>query len=664
MVRGLMDYHENSRICGVILNRTSPSYYPRMRELIEEQCGIPVLGYLRERKDLEVPSRHLGLVDPAELNSVRQWVDELAAEAEETLDLDGILRLAAQAPALQECSKTELPVLDGPVRLAIAADAAFTFAYLENEECLEKMGAELVPFSPMADKQLPEEIGGVLLGGGYPERFAEELSQNDSMKRSIRAAAESGMPIYAECGGFLYLQSVLEQDGRDYEMTGIFPGRGEKKERLVNFGYMEAETTQGSLFGKKGTVLRGHEFHYFDTDCNGSDMDCRKPGSGKKYGTAFCTRTIYAGFPHFYFYSNPEAAFSLLKACSRYRAGRLSARHWDSIAKPLDSLGTAEKDIIRLCRIYRDPACPDIRKRALLILAGDHGVVKEKVTQTGQEVTRIVTENFAGGLSTVNLLAEKAGADVFAVDVGISGPAYPDRKLETGVVVDRKVRSGTDDMAEGPAMSLEETEKAVQTGREIAKELCQRGYRLIALGEMGIGNTTPTAVITGALLGLSARDVTGRGAGLSAPGLENKLRVVETVLSRIRKKETTDVLEILSEGGGLEIAAMVGVCLQACEEEIPVVLDGAITAAAALAAVTIDPRVQDFLIASHRPKEPAGRAILDKLSLPVMIDAELSLGEGSGAMLLLPLLDMACEVYEKMGSFEDIRVEPYERFEG
>ena len=257
----------------------------------------------------------------------------------------------------------------------------------------------------------------------------------------------------------------------------------------------------------------------------------------------------------------------------------------------------------------------------------DHGVVAEGVTQTDASVTKVVAENIAHGCSGVNYMAQMAGVDVYAVDIGMRGEAYPDATFGMGHMINRKVQAGTGNLAKEPAMSMEICDRAIEAGKELVRECKEKGYEILAVGEMGIGNTTPTSALLAALLDLPADTVTGRGAGL----------------------------------GGLEIAGMVGVFLGARQYQIPVVLDGAITCVAALVAMRMEPEVVDYLLASHASEEASGRLALNALGLPAVIHGKLCLGEGSGAMMLFPLLDMAFSIYKNMGTFDDLSIEAYSR---
>ena len=335
---------------------------------------------------------------------------------------------------------------------------------------------------------------------------------------------------------------------------------------------------------------------------------------------------------------------------------------WDAIAKPIDSLGMFEDMVAKLCAIAGTVHPGDYKRRALLTLCADHGVVAEGVTQTDAGVTRIVAENIAHGCSGVNYMAQTTGVDVYAVDIGMLGEPYADATLGVGHMINRKVQAGTGNLAKEPAMSTEVCNRAIEVGIELVRECKEMGYEILAVGEMGIGNTTPTSALLAALLELPAEAVTGRGAGLDDAGLIRKRRVIAQALARVAQTENADgAKKLLAELGGLEIAGMVGVFLGAKAYAIPVVLDGAITCVAALAAQRIEPDITDYLFASHVSQEASGRLALDALGLPAVIHGRLCLGEGSGAMMLFPLLDMALSVYKNMGTFADLSIEAYSR---
>ena len=660
-IRGLMDYRKDSRIRGIILNRVSPGYYPRIRAFLQEELSIPVLGYLPDEADLMVLPRHLGLQTPDTRENQEAWVARLKQTAQATLDFQGILKVAEEAGEVPAGVTPDLPHLSSPVRIAIAKDRAFDFYYTENEELLTEMGAELVPFSPLCDVHLPEDIDGLYLGGGYPEQCLEALHANRQLRRELKSAVAAGLPTIAECGGFLYLHEKLQPlKEHPRKLCGVLSCSARETEHLVRFGYASASSVRGGLLGDAGVTLPCHEFHYWESDDPGDGFVLTRTSTGRKDPAIHYTDTLLAGFPHFYFPSDPTAFFSFLKACSRVRTGKRIRSRWDALAKPIDSFGKLEDTVIRIGQIRGEQDPGPLTPRALLVFAGDHGVVREGVTQTDSSVTRKVAENLASGRGAASILAGKTGTDLFVLDAGMDTEPYDEKELVTGTVVDRKVRRGTEDLAVKDAMTLQECRKALETGAEAACSLAGRGYRLLAVGEMGIGNTTAAGVLAGHFLGLPAERVTGRGAGLDDAGLSRKVRVVRRSLDRIR--DVQDPTGVLAAAGGLEIAAMAGVFLGAVRCGVPVLIDGVISAAAALSAVRIDPRAAQVMLATHLSGEHLEKKILKELKLSAFLTADLAQGEGCGALMALPLLDLALEIYHKLDTFQDEGILPYRRY--
>lgn len=310
-IRGIMEYKKDSRIAGVILNRVSPMFYSRLKQVIETECGIPVLGYLPEDASFAVPSRHLGLLQPDEMQKQRDWVETVAEAVMKTIDFNGIFEIAAQAETLQIQMPADVRQdckFPSGYRIGVARDAAFSFYYRENLRMLEDMGAELVYFSPLADAHVPK-VDALIFGGGYPELYAKQLYENRSMRASVWQALESGMPCHAECGGFLYLgKSLADAEGNVYEMVGFLDGAGFRTERLQRFGYVELAPQEEDAFAVK-TILRGHEFHYWDSTDFGDACLAWKPLSKQKtYPCMVKKKGTFAGFPHLY-YAGAEAFF-------------------------------------------------------------------------------------------------------------------------------------------------------------------------------------------------------------------------------------------------------------------------------------------------------------------------------------------------------------------
>ena len=327
-------------------------------------------------------------------------------------------------------------------------------------------------------------------------------------------------------------------------------------------------------------------------------------------------------------------------------------RRWDSIAHPLNSLGMLERDIIRIAGITGDPNV-DLSKKAVVAMCADNGVVAEGVTQTGQEVTAIVTENMSKGDTSVCCMARVAGAEVIPVDIGVARPVTGENIRQCCV------RRGTANMTKGPAMSREEAAKAVMTGILLVEELKQVGFRLLATGEMGIGNTTTSSAVVSVLLGKDPAEVTGRGAGLTSEGLERKIQAIRTAIA-VNQPDSADPLDVLHKVGGLDIAGLAGVFLGGAIHRVPVLVDGFISSAAALVAAAICPAAKDYMLASHASNEPAGRMVLETLGLTPFLHAGMCLGEGTGAVAVMPLLDMGAAVYREMCTFAATDIEAYE----
>ena len=318
------------------------------------------------------------------------------------------------------------------------------------------------------------------------------------------------------------------------------------------------------------------------------------------------------------------------------------------LAKPPGSLGELETLAVRLAGIHGDPP-PPLKRRVVLVFAGDHGVTGQGVSAHPPTITGQMAELIASGRAGVNAAARAGGARVRVVDVGVDGSAGA-----LADVTDAKVRLGTGDLAEGPALRMEEVAEALEAGFRIAAEEAERAD-VLAVGEMGIGNTTPAAAVTAALTGASAEAVVGPGAGARSAGLDGKREVVARAVARL--PSDPDPVGVLAEVGGLEIAAVAGAALGGAASGRPVVTDGAVATAGVLAAVRMAPPVRGYLVASHRSPEPAHALQLEALGLRPLLDLGLRLGEGSGAALALPLLEAAGDLLRGMATLEDLGVE-------
>ena len=324
LIAGFLAYDKEQLIKGIILNRMSKAYYEIMKPLIEKELQIQVLGYFQDCKEFHVGSRHLGLLIPDEITDIREQLQQISVELQKTVSLGAVLQIAESAEKLEAyhvIAEDEADAKDGENRpvIAVAKDEAFCFYYEDNIHLLKECGAEIEYFSPLYDTSLPDGCCGILLGGGYPELYAKKLSKNRSMLHEIRKAAESDMPIVAECGGFMYLHSVImDKEENPYTMTEVLPAKCYDTGKLVRFGYIELEGVNGD-FLPKGERIRGHEFHYYDSEDNGADCLAIKPVTGKRYPCVIAKQNCFMGFPHLYYPSNPVFAENFVKKVREYK---------------------------------------------------------------------------------------------------------------------------------------------------------------------------------------------------------------------------------------------------------------------------------------------------------------------------------------------------------
>ena len=327
---------------------------------------------------------------------------------------------------------------------------------------------------------------------------------------------------------------------------------------------------------------------------------------------------------------------------------------WDTVSKPKNSLGDLEELVIRIAGAQRTEEI-DISRRAVVVFAADNGIVAERIAQSSPDLTAGVASHIACGCGNINIMGRAAGCEVICVDVGINSRYLPVRPKE---MVDLHVMDGTRSFLEGPAMTDAEAHKAFSAGLRMADRISDKGIRIAAAGEMGIGNTTTSAAVIAALLGLDPREIVGRGAGLDDSGLIRKIDVVRRGLLKYgfstctRRKPEETAWRVLCCVGGLDIAAMAGFYTGCACHHIPVVLDGLISAAAALIAVCMNENVRDYLIASHIGQEAGTSAALQSLELKAILHADLALGEGTGAVLLFPILDVTAEEYNSALTFD------------
>ena len=330
MASGFLHFRKNSHIAGVILNRVSSMYYERLAAAVEEASRLPVLGYLPESEEYHMESRHLGLFLPGEIDRLRERIGRLADQMEKSIAVERVLEVAGMLPLRienKEKEKAENESMEAEsiakfpacqeqkvtsrVRIGVARDEAFCFYYQENFRLLEQMGAELVYFSPLRDKKIPDRVDGLLFGGGYPENYARELAKNAAMRESIRRSIAAGMPFLAECGGFLYLHRTLEgSDGKHWEMAGVYPFDAYRTNRLRRFGYVRLLTSSGQ-------EIHGHEFHYWESEDPGTDWEAVKPTGNRSWRCIHEKGGQIGGFPHLYYASCPDFLRKWLDVCAK-----------------------------------------------------------------------------------------------------------------------------------------------------------------------------------------------------------------------------------------------------------------------------------------------------------------------------------------------------------
>lgn len=307
-IQGFLTFRPDSRIAGVILNRCSPMLYGALAEQIRGQLGLRVFGYLPKLECCTLESRHLGLVTAEEVADLREKLSILAGQAEKTLRLDDLLALA-RASAPLSYTPVELPRLES-VRVAVARDRAFCFYYQDSLNALVELGAQLVPFRPLEDRALPENIHGLYLGGGYPELYAQTLSENTALRAAIHTALSGGLPCIAECGGFMYLTEAIGS----WPMVGFLKGRCFDTGKLTRFGYVTLQAKADNLLCPAGKSIPAHEFHHWDCTRPGGDFSAEK-ANGRAWACCTAADTLYAGYPHFHFYSDLSFAQNFYAAC-------------------------------------------------------------------------------------------------------------------------------------------------------------------------------------------------------------------------------------------------------------------------------------------------------------------------------------------------------------
>ncbi|MFB1083054.1 cobyrinate a,c-diamide synthase [Jeotgalibacillus sp. JSM ZJ347] len=319
VVKGFQSLDPNVLLAGVIANRVgSEGHYKLIKEAVEQECGIPVCGYLTENENMNMPERHLGLVPSIERGELNDQLEKLGEAVAETIDIERIFQISQQPPfaIANTLFKQKDPI---SVKVAVAYDQAFNFYYQENIELIEAYGAEVIYFSPVNGDVLPPEADGLYIGGGFPEQFLEELSQNSEGKQSIKEAVEKGLPVLAECGGLMYLsESITNLEGKTYPMTGVLPGKTEMQTNFAALGYREISGAEGNPFLKSGTSLRGHEFHYstftpYEKMPSAYHVSSHF-GSGEE---GYLYKNVVAGYTHLHFASDPEVLENFLVECKK-----------------------------------------------------------------------------------------------------------------------------------------------------------------------------------------------------------------------------------------------------------------------------------------------------------------------------------------------------------
>lgn len=342
MIAGFLAYDKEQLIRGVILNKMTKGYYEIIKPLIEEELKIKVLGFFPEQKEMQIKSRHLGLVMPNELEDLRKQLQVVSEEFVKTVDVEMIGHIAEQAGELpvtskqlgkDDCSRDhddrvyddkdyDDPAESDRPLIAVAKDEAFCFYYEDNLSMLQEKGARITYFSPLHDTKLPEGCDALLIGGGYPELYADELERNVSMRDAMKLAMDAGMPVVAECGGFMYLHdAMIDHEGVKHAMVGAIPATCSYKSKLVRFGYIEIREKQ-SHFLPEGQVIKGHEFHYFDSTDNGENCIATKPTTGRAYSCVMEGENYWMGFPHLYYPSNPHFAESFVEKAKEHQKSR------------------------------------------------------------------------------------------------------------------------------------------------------------------------------------------------------------------------------------------------------------------------------------------------------------------------------------------------------
>lgn len=328
LLSGFLQYDTAHLIKGVILNQTPSSFASVLAKEIEETFHIPVVASFPVRDDVRIESRHLGLVMPYELEDIQSRLKIASQVLCENANIEQILEIAKNAPKLEYDVKRDIKqkLTEKTIRIGVARDEAFCFYYEDNLDLLKSLGAKLIFFSPLHDDTLPKDLDGILFGGGYPELYLKELEENESMRNSVKSAIENKMPSLAECGGFMYLHdTIFDSEKKPYKMAGVIHACCMKKERLVRFGYLTLNSKTDS-FLQKGETIRGHEFHYYDSEDNGECAIAKKPVGTRSWECVHAGSDHWWGFAHLSYYSNPKFAEKFAEACRSYKTNKIAKK--------------------------------------------------------------------------------------------------------------------------------------------------------------------------------------------------------------------------------------------------------------------------------------------------------------------------------------------------
>ncbi len=688
VVAGLAQFDPAVRIAGVILNKARTTRHAEEVSQALTQTGIPVLGVLPRDGGVQTPSRHLGLVPAAERAESAATVARLADVIDKHIDLDAVLEIARQAPPLagtawDPAAEITARANTRPV-VAVAGGRAFTFRYAETDELLRAAGCDVVEFDPLTDPALPAGTAGIYLGGGFPEVHAAELAGNAALINDLKTAIEAGVPTVAECAGLAYLCDTLD----DAPVIGVVNATAAMTPRLT-LGYRTATCPTDSLLGRAGEQVTGHEFHRTrvtppagpatpgETISAAWDLPAAADG--------FAGPTLHASYLHIHWAGHPHLAQRFADAAHEHAAGdnrwvgpsRRESPTRDASAAP--EPGPEQLDVAA----FREPIPPPSPEFAaaaatrlaglatppgalgrmgdagvwlaaaqgavpprqlanvrLTIFAGDHGVAGHGVSAFPSAITAATVRAALNGQLGVSSLAAAHGVAVRVLDLGVDddfGDLAPDVRATLQAY---KIRRSSGAIHLEDALTQHEVLAALSAGADVAIQEIRAGGQLLISGDLGIGNTTPAAALVAAGLGLPAGEVVGRGSGIDDKALRHKTTVIDTALARVGDR-ATDPVATLAALGSADLAASTGYLLTAARLGVPALLDGLMAVACALTADRIAPGAAAWFIAGHRSTEPAQSLALDKLGLAPILDLEMRLGEGSGAVAAVPLLRSA-----------------------